>query len=185
MLFSGRLPEGLRSDPDFVASLWGLHPTDYHEIRIRGRKVKTPRWEQAYERTYSYVGSMNEALPLPELLRPHWSWVRSVIDPRLNGLLLNWYDAKNRHYIGKHRDKTKPLVPGAPIVTISFGAARTFRLRPHRGTGFTDFRVNSGTVMVLPFETNRFWTHEVPHLTGDEGRRVSLTVRAFVDDADD
>ena len=53
-------------------------------------------------------------------------------------MLLNWYDAAQRHYIGAHRDSTVGLVSGAPIVTISLGATRTFRLRPMRGKGFVE-----------------------------------------------
>lgn len=40
--------------------------------------------------------------------------------------------------------------------------------------------------MVLPEATNRQFAHAVPHLPGDEGRRISVTIRAFVaaNDAD-
>lgn len=183
LLVLGTLPDDLWPDPEFVEALWQLHPLEYHQIKIRGQWVKTPRWEQAYECSYDYVGNTNEALALPSQLRPYWSWVRHSVDERLNGLLLNWYDGDLQHYIGKHRDKIKPLIEGAPIVTVCFGATRTLRLRPYRGSGFTDFSLTHGTVVVLPYETNRSWTHEVPHFAGDVGRRISLTIRAFMHDS--
>ena len=122
---------------------------------------------------------MNRALAVPEMLEPTLAWCQDSFDPRLNGLLLNWYDPSRKHYIGKHRDSTANMLPGAPIVTISFGAERVFRLRPWRQPGFVDVAVPDGTVLVMPQETNQAWTHEVPHRESYGGRRISLTVRGF------
>jgi len=71
------------------------------------------------------------------------------------------------------------MVPGAPIVTISLGDRRVFRLRPWKGRGVRDFEVANGTVIVMPYDTNLTWTHEVPGRAQDRGRRISLTLRAF------
>jgi hypothetical protein len=100
---------------------------------------------------------------------PFLAWAREAVDPRLNGLLFNWYDADHAHYIGKHRDSTKQMITGAPIVTISLGATRLFRLRPWRGAGMVDIEVDHGSVLVIPFATNLLWTHEVPHRAADRG----------------
>lgn len=37
-------------------------------------------------------------------------------DPRLNGLLVNWYDGERSHYIGPNGDSLTSSVPGSPIV---------------------------------------------------------------------
>ena len=81
---------------------------------------------------------------------------------------------------GRHRDSVRGMVDGAPIVTISLGEARPFRLRPWRRQGFVDFAAPNGTVLVLPYATNRAWTHEVPQSKRATGRRISLTFRGFV-----
>ena len=94
-------------------------------------------------------------------------------------MLVNWYDGNLGHYIGKHRDDTRDLVKGSPIVTISFGEERPFRLRPRKGNGFTDFPAREGAVFVMPWETNLEWTHEVPCHRKHQGRRISVTLRAF------
>jgi hypothetical protein len=39
--------------------------------------------------------------------------------------------------------------------------------------------VAHGTVFVMPWQTNRNTTHEVPHQKSVIGRRISITVRAF------
>ena len=182
-LFERRLPPELAVPAREFETLWNLHPDRFHEMVMHGKPVKTPRWQQAYERDYQYSGSRNNALPLPAELAPFLSWAQEEIDPRLNGLLLNWYDGGQRHYIGKHRDSIVGLVPGAPIVTISLGDERKFRLRPWRGSGFKDFAATDGTVFILPFDTNRAWTHEVPASQRQTGRRISITLRAFADEA--
>ncbi len=182
VLFVGELPDALRLDETGFEALWQLHPEEYHEIHLHGRAVKTPRWQQAYGVDYHYSGRVNAGLDVPAALEPYRRWARETIDPRLNGLLLIWYDAVLGHYIGKHRDSTKNMRDGAPIVTMSFGASRVFRLRPYRGRGFRDFPVDDGRVFVMPYATNLAWTHEVPKRVGDRGRRVSLTLRAFATD---
>ncbi|HWD20539.1 MAG TPA: alpha-ketoglutarate-dependent dioxygenase AlkB [Verrucomicrobiae bacterium] len=162
--------------------LWRLHPEDRAEIRMHGRKVKVPRWQQAFGRDYRFSGQVNRALPVPPVLALLLEWAQNTIDSRLNGLLLNWYDGKLGHYIGAHRDSAKDLVPGAPIVTMSLGEQRIFRIRPWKKDGMTssiNLDLTNGTVVVMPYETNQAFTHEVPASTRLQGRRISVTARAF------
>jgi alkylated DNA repair dioxygenase AlkB len=161
-------------------TLWQIHPSEFHVIKMHGRLVPTPRWQQAYGVDYHYTGRTNTALPVPPLLAPLLDWARDAVDERLNGVLVNWYNGALRHYIGRHRDSTVNMVEGAPIVTISFGEERCFRLRPWRGSGVVDFAARDGAVFVMSYETNRAWTHEVPHSAKRTGRRISVTLRAFV-----
>jgi alkylated DNA repair dioxygenase AlkB len=177
--FTSDIPSELVLDNVQFESLWNHHPENYHEIKIHGCLVKTPRWQQAYGADYHYTGRVNKALPVPSILNPLFDWCREAIDKRLNGLLLNWYDANLGHYIGKHRDSIRNMAIGAPIVTISLGDQRTFRLRPWKGEGYKDFRTRDGSVFVMPYETNLAWTHEVPHSRQHRGRRISVTARAF------
>ncbi len=177
--FVGRLPGDLLPDAAGFESLWGLHPDDYHVIQMHGRPVKTPRWQQAYGADYHYNGRTNAALPVPPILEPLHGWARQAIDGRLNGILLNWYDGASGHYIGPHHDSTKNTVPGAPIVTISLGEERLFRLTHPRLKATRDFPVEAATVLVMPYDTNQTWKHAVPRLTRYRGRRISATLRAF------
>ncbi|XAY03373.1 alkylated DNA repair [Paraconexibacter sp. AEG42_29] len=153
-----------------------------------------PRWQQAYVRDYAFSGRVSAALDLPPVLQPFVSWSRDVIDPRLNGVLVNWYASPGDEiddgetssagdYIGPHRDSRDGLIVGAPIVTISLGGLRTFRLRPYREKGpAVDVPLHNGAVVVVPFDTNLAYTHEVPRprsTKGEVGRRISITLRAF------
>lgn len=177
--YQGQLLTELQLSSGQFDDLWNMHPDAYTELVMHGRRVLSPRWQQAYGRDYHYTGQVNRALPVPRLLQPLVAWSQSI-DPRLNGLLVNWYDGGRGHYMGKHRDSISGLCPGSPIVTMSFGEERTFRLRPHKGAGMNDFLAKHGTVFIMPWETNRTWTHEVPKATRYTSRRISVTVRAFI-----
>lgn len=178
-LFVGKLPPDLRATHDQFETLWAMHPAAYHQILMHGKMVATPRWQQAYGKDYHYTGQVNNALPIPPLLQPLLAWCQSL-DKRLNGLLLNWYDGARGHYIGKHRDSTRHLEPNSPIVTISLGDSRTFRLQPYKGTDWQDFEAADGVVFVMPSATNQAWTHEITKSKRCLGRRISVTARAFV-----
>jgi alkylated DNA repair dioxygenase AlkB len=179
VFFHGQLPQNIVASAQFDP-LWHLHPEEFHEIMMHGKLIKTPRWQQAYGQDYHYTSRTNVALPIDSRLQPFLDWARVAIDARFNGLLVNWYDGSQRHYIGRHRDSTANMVVGAPIVTISLGDQRIFRLRPWKGQGAVDFPAANGTVFVTPYETNLHWTHEVPHRARDRGRRISVTLRAFI-----
>lgn len=179
VFFTGQLPNDLLPDDAGFQILWSLHPAEYHWIKIHGRLVQTPRHQTAYERDYHYTGRVNKALPAPDTVKPFLDWGKTLIDARLNGILVNWYDGKLGHYIGAHRDSRTNMIVGAPIVTISLGEARVFRLRPWKATGFRDFPATNGSVFIEPFNTNLAWTHEVPHAARFHGRRISVTLRAF------
>lgn len=186
----GALPPDLTGTPDDFAALWALRPAEFARIRMFGRLVPTPRWQQAFGHDYRFSGVTSSSLPTPQLLTPLLDHARDTLDPRLNGILVNWYDGELDHYIGPHRDKTTGLIAGAPIVVISFGEPRIFRLRLSPAPDDTaeatqdhrfDFLTGHGTVFVLPWETNLRFTHEVPKMEGARGKRISITIRAFTE----
>jgi alkylated DNA repair dioxygenase AlkB len=180
LLLKGTLPERLVLDGERFEALWAMHPAEFPAILMHGKPVQTPRWQQAYGRDYAFAGTLSTALPVPPLLGPLLAWARESIDARINGLLVNWYDGSLGHYIGPHHDDVRSVVDGSPIVTVSFGETRDFRLsgggedqKPH------DFPAPPGTVFVLPYDTNLAWKHSVPKKARYKGRRVSATFRAF------
>lgn len=180
--YAGELPADLRrSARDHFEELWGLHPEEPPLLKqpFTGKMIPIPRWQQSYRWRYEYPGASGTALELPSILEPYFEWTTREIDRRLNGVVVNWYDARLGHYIGHHRDYRQGLIQGTPIVTISLGASRIFRLRPFKGAGFRNFVAQHGSVFVVPWETNLNVYHEVPRLSTDQGRRVSITVRAF------
>lgn len=94
-------------------------------------------------------------------------------------MLLNWYDGQAGHYIGAHRDSTRGLLTDSPIVMISLGGARVMRFRPVNGSGFTDFDIDNGDVIIMPWFTNSKFKHEVPGFKRHMDKRISITLRCF------
>lgn len=175
----GVLPSELHLTKNKFETLWEMHPQKYRELIILGRPIKAPRWEQEFGVDYHYSGRVNKALEVPPMLKTILDWAQKNIHHKLNGILLNWYDGNLNHYIGKHRDSITNLVQDAPIVTISFGEERTFRLRPWKKEGVLDFPTSEGSLFVMPYDTNRAWTHEVTRSKKQQGKRISITLRAF------
>lgn len=178
-IFIGELPKEFAYTEDSFKELWDLHPEEYHIVKMLGKDVKTPRWQQAYGANYNYTGSKNNALTIAEELQGFHDWSKQNIHEKLNGLLLNWYDGNKKHYIGAHRDDTRDLIDNTPIVTISLGQERIFRMRPFGQKGFKDFLMPHGRVIVVPWKTNLNWTHEVPSFAKYQGKRISITLRCF------
>jgi alkylated DNA repair dioxygenase AlkB len=166
---------------DRFETLWAMHPEEYHVIHMPGGPVRTPRWQHAFGRDYHYTSRVNVALPVPPLLEPLMAWAWDALHGRLNGLLLNWYDGQLGHYIGPHHDSTKNLVAGAPIVTVSLGEERVFRLTQPKTKESRDFPAPDRTVFVMPYDTSLAWKHQVPKSKKSRGRRISVTIRAFED----
>ena len=175
-----RLRKDLCFEGQDFEKLWKRHPLERPLIKMVGREVRVPRYQQAYGRDYVFSGMRSHAIDIPPFLAPLLAWAKDEVAREINGLLVNWYDAKEGHYIGAHRDSAQGLVRGAPICIVSFGETRALRFRPFKGKGFNDLLLPSGSGVVLPYATNRAFTHEVPRKKSDGGRRVSVTLRAFV-----
>ena len=80
----------LKIDTKEFNLLWNEHPEEFHEVRILGKLIKTPRWQQAYGKNYEYTGSRNNALPIDRIDNKYLEWSKINIDENLNGILINW-----------------------------------------------------------------------------------------------
>lgn len=179
-IYTGMLPSELLLPESKFEQLWNEHSQEPPKIKKFGKLVPMPRFQQAYEFDYLFSQPPSLAIPAPPLLRRYLNWIREYLDDRLNGLLVNWYDGPS-HYIGPHSDKTKQLIPGSPIVTLSFGEPRVFRLSRGRGDDHRvyDLPTAQGLIILIPWETNLAWKHSIPKSTKYQGRRISVTARAF------
>ena len=142
--------------------------------------MKVPRWDRAYGKDYPFSNQVADAHPIPDVMKSYLNWANNFIDARLNGLFVNWHDGQLKHYHGKHRDSTTGLVHQTPILTISLGEERVFRMRHYpKGNPKHDFVLRNGDFIVIPWDTNQNWTHEIPKFARYKGRRISITMRAF------
>lgn len=176
-LLVDQIPEELATEEIFQ-NIWNIHPAGFNRIQMYDKEVYIPRWQQAFGKDYLFSKQVSKAEPIPNVLVPFLEWTQQF-NPYYNGLLLNWYDSDLKHYIGKHRDSEAGLIKDSPIITISLGATRKFRMREVGKKGFDDLEVSNGSVVVIPWATNKLFTHEVPYSEAYPGKRISITVRAF------
>jgi alkylated DNA repair dioxygenase AlkB len=85
---------------------------------------------------------------------------------------------ENGDYIGPHTDKTKSFAEGSNVMTLSFGATRTMRLTNISNNRIQeDIVLRPGSVILLSWNTNQEWKHEILPGKEDAGERISLTYR--------
>ena len=60
---------------------------------MHGKRVRIPRWQQAYGVDYRFSGQLSAAMSVPVELQPILDWCRVTIAPALNGLLTNWCES--------------------------------------------------------------------------------------------
>jgi len=106
---------------------------------------------------------------------------------RFNSLLLNRY----RHGLdrmGWHADDEPELPPDHPLASLSLGASRSLRFRPHpsppgrqasQGTSCLPFNIplHSGDLLVMDPPTQLWWQHAVPRRLRLQQKRLNLTFR--------
>lgn len=177
---TGSIPAELVPDQHLFEEIWNLHPDEHSEILIHGKRVRVPRWDQAYEKDYPFAKQVAVAKSAPPCMLSFLQWAQEEIDSRFNGMFVNWHDGAKSHYHGKHRDSVNGLIDGTSIITISLGEERVFRMRPYpAGKPSHDIFLQSGDYVIIPWDTNQHWTHEVPKFARYKKRRVSVTMRAF------
>jgi hypothetical protein len=69
------------------------------QVRIMGREIPTPRWQQAYGPKYFFSGLWHDAEPFPVELAPLMQWANTLGLGTFNQLFVNWYK-DGYHYVG-------------------------------------------------------------------------------------
>ena len=183
-----------------VENLWKVRPTDPTKGVIMGREVDFPRRTAAYGVDYKYTGQVQRSAPLdaaPAPLNGIVAALRREAFQEHNALLLNWYDAKQKEYMGAHSDDERELIKSAPVVSLSWttrGHYRRFRFTPRKGVadaltpdewglGPGCMALRNGCLVVMGGQCQATHKHELmkptKQLGESDGRRINLTLRAF------
>ena len=91
---------------------------------------------------------------------------------------------KYNQYIGAHSDDEKDIIRRSPIITISLGETRTFRITPKREApikknSILDLPLVDGTIAIMSGRFQSEFKHAVPKQPSATGRRISITIRKF------
>ncbi len=167
--------------------LWNTHPDRYNYINIYGKSIRLPRYTMNCLKDYYFSGKMFKANILPDIMNNIVSKLQSLViydnKTLLNGCLLNWYQ-NGEHYIGPHSDSEVNLIKESPILTLSLGASRTFRLTAKKkfNNNFSkDIIINNEDLLIMMGKTQETHTHMIPKTKKCLNSRLSITMRCFKD----
>ncbi len=166
-------------------ALWKLHPDTFGQVVIYGKTISTPRWYQSYDEVYTFSGSTHTALPLPDILNPVKDYVNRLGYGTFDQTLINWYE-NGQHYIGAHSDDERDIKIGSPILSVSLGATRKFRIRSKETKAVVlDVDLVDGSVVVMCGTFQKELKHEIVKVNGKKGLavgpRINITFRQFKD----
>ena len=164
--------------PDFLAAetarAWFVElrqsvPWKTQRRRMYDRDVDVPRL-QAYFR-------LDEEDGAPEALRIAAAKVTAFTGAAFTSVGLNFY-RDGRDSVAPHNDHLDEIVPGFPIALLSLGATRRMTIRakqPPRRVLHVD--LEAGSLLVMSYETQLYYTHGIPKITESVGPRISLAFR--------
>jgi alkylated DNA repair dioxygenase AlkB len=160
-------------------------PWKRRDVFIAGKKVTLPRWTCAYgkyenmEFHFSRTVLMAEHEADQPVLRELRKFIEEKLGIKCNFTYLNYY-ANNNDYIGWHSDDETDMRAQSPIVILSLGACREFKLRRKNDhEKQLSFDLTDNSLLVLNYPTNKYWEHSIPKEKSKVKPRCSLTFRSF------
>lgn len=149
-------------------------------VTVYGKSYPQPRLTRWYgEVPYLYSGLSWEPLPMPPLVDRIRQRVEALSHERFNSVLCNLY-RDGFDCVGWHADD-EPLFGGDPVVaSVSFGAARTFKLRHNVSSETKDLLLEHGTLLVMGRGIQTHYKHTLPKTAKAVGERLNLTFRKTV-----
>ncbi len=181
-LVSGFLP--IAESTELLATLKKQSSWHQPEIRIFGKTVLSPRlavWYGDGDAVYQYSGLINQPVPWTPALLAVRQQVSEHCQIGFNSVLLNYYRDGNDS-MGWHSDDEAELGTDPVISSLSLGAERVFLLRHRQAKKQRSVRIplQSGDLLVMAGQTQRFWKHSISKTTKAVGARINLTFRSII-----
>jgi alkylated DNA repair dioxygenase AlkB len=149
-------------------------------VRIFGREIASPRlscWIGDAEAVYTYSGTRFEPRAWTSALAELRDAVSAQCGEIYNSVLCNLY-RDGRDAMGWHSDSEPELGPAPVIASLSFGAARRFRLRHKRDRALRlELDLASGSLLLMAGATQRNYRHDLPRTVRPVAPRINLTFR--------
>ncbi len=177
------IPDEIKVDSTTFERLWKLHPEERSWIKIFGKKIQVPRYQEAYGCSYFYSGVWHKAHKIKD---PYFKalivWVRKHSGFPYSSLLINWYE-NGQHYIGAHSDDETQLVKNQSIYSFTFGQERTFRIDSKKKfqKERIDLSLKNNSLVIMGGEMQTYYKHSVPKraISTCPERRINITLRLF------
>lgn len=150
-------------------------------ITLFGKTHKQPRlvaWYGDRNAVYTYSGKAYTPRPWTEELLRLRDLVEVAAASRFNSVLLNYY-RDGRDAMGLHADDEPELGPEPVIASLSLGATRKlyFQHRFRRDLDTVTLPLQSGSLLVMGGQTQRYWKHGLRKTSRACEPRINLTFR--------
>lgn len=109
---------------------------------------------------YNYSNQLAKSIKLPPNMIKLLELINNKFNANFNGILVNKYN-NGYDYISKHSDDEKDLDPTG-VISISYGAIRTFRIRNKLTKEITNIKINSNEIIHMGGDFQKDFTHEIP-----------------------
>lgn len=165
---------------EHFAGILSETPWEHRHIVLFGRRVLQPRLACWYgDHPYSYSGIRLDPRPWTSRLDQLKSRCEVASATPFNSCLVNLY-RDGRDSMGRHADDEPELGSRPVIASLSFGQARTFRLRHRETRTVVDVSLGHGSLLIMGGLTQHCWVHEIPKTMRAVDRRINLTFRSIV-----
>lgn len=156
-------------------------PWEQHHVRIRGRRIPSPRlsaWYGDAGADYTYSGLALRPRPWTGPIAELKGRVEVAAGCAFNSVLANLY-RNGADSMGWHSDDEPELGARPTIASLSVGATRRFRLRhrQRRDLDPVEVSLEHGSLLVMRGSTQQHWKHQVPKTARVHAPRVNLTFR--------
>ncbi len=168
-LFFKLLQEGL---------VWKQEP-----IWMFGKQILQPRLTALYgdpKVLYGYSGIAMQAKPFTKELETIKQRFQDFTQHEFTHVLCNYY-RDGQDSMGWHRDNEAVLGQNPKIASLTFGASRSFQLRPYNEkVPKINLELSHGSLLLMEGASQHHWEHQLPKTKKVQQPRINLTFRKLL-----
>ena len=168
-LFFKLLQEGL---------VWKQEP-----IWMFGKQILQPRLTALYgdpKVLYGYSGIAMQAKPFTKELETIKQRLQDFTQHEFTHVLCNYY-RDGQDSMGWHRDNEAVLGQNPKIASLTFGASRSFQLRPYNEkVPKINLELSHGSLLLMEGASQHHWEHQLPKTKKVRQPRINLTFRKLL-----
>lgn len=163
--------------PRDVQTLLESIPLQQRQIKMFGKVYDEPRLTAWFGSSYSYSGITLAPSRIPEMMASLMSATANQASFEFNSVLTNCYQDGN-DYMGWHRDNEREI-DQRTIASVSFGAARRFKIRHRKSKETTNIELGNGDLLLM-HNIQEDFEHCLPKSARVKDKRYNLTFRRIL-----
>ena len=152
-------------------------------IWMFGKQILQPRLTALYgdpKVPYGYSGIAMQAKPFTKELETIKQRLQDFTQHDFTHVLCNYY-RDGQDSMGWHRDNEAVLGQNPKIASLTFGASRSFQLRPYNEkVPKINLELSHGSLLLMEGASQHHWEHQLPKTKKVQQPRINLTFRKLL-----